>query len=130
MVPLDSDAVWSDADDRLSILEIYQMEHEHCPGIPSRRPLDPGRIRGALQRHNHLLARLFCDEHRRDIRCGTRADQCAFKVSLSKMVGDTHWSFDVLIGAGPDADYCTGWPPRLPFIFKVNACEGIHQRSL
>ena len=131
MVPLDSDAVWSDADDRVSILEIHQMEHEQCQGIPSRRPLDPGRIRRALQRHDHLLARLFCNEHRRDICCGTWADQCAFKVSLSprwSMI--LKWNFDVLLGAGPDTDYCTGRAQRFPFIFEINACEGIHQRSL
>jgi hypothetical protein len=58
------------------------MEYEQHPGIPTGRPLDPGRIRCALQRHDHLLARLFGDEYRRDIRRGARADQCRFKLSL------------------------------------------------
>ena len=50
MVPLDSDAVRSNADDWLSILEVSQMELDlegHLQ-IPSRRPLDPRRIRCAL----------------------------------------------------------------------------------
>jgi hypothetical protein len=64
---------------------------------------------------------------RRDIRCGARTDQCS--LSLSKVVGDTQWDFDVL-GIGPDTDYCTGQAERLAFVFSIHACEGIHQRSL
>ena len=130
MVPLDGDAVWSDVDDRVSILEIYPMEHEQYPGIPSRRPLDPGRIRCALQCYDYLLARLFGDEHGRDIRCRARADQCAFNVSLSKVVGDTQCDFKILLGVGTDTDHCTGRAKRLSFIFEIDACEGIHQWSL
>ena len=48
MVPLDSDTVWGNADDRVSILEVHQVEHERDPRIPSRRPLDPRRVRCAL----------------------------------------------------------------------------------
>jgi hypothetical protein len=79
MVPLDSNAVRSNADDLAIDPEIHQMalDSERHPQIPSRCPLDPCRIRRALQRHYDLLARLFGDEHRRDIRCVSRTDQCA-----------------------------------------------------
>ena len=130
MVPLDGDAVWSDVDDWVSILEIHPMEHEQYSGIPSRRPLGFGRIWCALQRHDYLLARLFGDEHGRDIRCRARADQCAFNVSLSKVVGDTQWDSKILLGVGTDTDHCTGRAKRLSFIFEIDACEGIHQWSL
>jgi hypothetical protein len=84
MVPLDSDAVRRDADDRVPILEVHPVEHGRSPQIPPLRPLDPRRIRRALQRHDHLLARLFGDEHGRDIRCGARTDQRALLLSLSE----------------------------------------------
>ena len=48
MEPLDSDAVRSDVDDWVSILEVHQMERERCREIQPPRPLDPGRIRCAL----------------------------------------------------------------------------------
>jgi hypothetical protein len=105
------------------------MEHEQYQGISSRRPLDPGRIRCALQRRDHLPGRIFADEHRHVICCGARADQCAFRLFLSKVVEDTQWDFDVQLGFGPDTDYCTGRVERLAFVFKFHACEGIHQRS-
>src|SRR6266849_8507041 len=58
-MPLDSNTVQSNADDRLSILEIDQMELdlERDPQIPSRCALDPRRIRRALQCHYDILAR-------------------------------------------------------------------------
>jgi hypothetical protein len=127
MEPLDCDAVWSDVDDWVSILEIHQMER--CREIQSPRALDPGRIRCALRPHDHLLARLFGDEHERNICFGSRTDQCALKLSISKVVGDTKLDVDVLLlGVGPDTDYCTGRAEKLAFVFNICACEGIHRR--
>ena len=79
MVPLDRNAARSNATDRLSILESHQMEldFERHPQISSRCPLDPRRIRRALQHHYDLLARLCRDEHRRDICRVSWTDQCA-----------------------------------------------------
>lgn len=136
MVPLDSNAVRSNTDDRLSILETrwHQMElgSEQYLQIPTRCPLDPCRIRRALQHHYHLLARIFGDEHRHDIRCVSRTDRCAFIPfllrpfcsSLRVMLNGV----GCVLGIGPNADHCTGRAERLASGSGSHTCEGIHPR--
>ena len=53
------------------------MELQGHPSVASLDPLDPRRVRCALQHDDHLPARIFVDEHRRYIRCGSRPDQRA-----------------------------------------------------
>ena len=76
--PLSGDAIRRDAADRLPDMEVRSMELlQEPPRIASRHPLDPRRVRRALQRHDYLPARIFVDEHRRDIRRVARSDQRA-----------------------------------------------------
>ena len=73
--PLSGNAIRRDAADRLPDMEVRSVElFQGPPRIASRRPLDPRRVRRALQRHDYLPARIFVVEHRRHIRRVARSD--------------------------------------------------------
>jgi hypothetical protein len=81
VVSLDSDAVRGNATDRVSVLEVNEMELDGGSRIPPGRSLDPRRIGRHLQRHRRLRTRLFVDAqsllHGRRVRLGARPDQRA-----------------------------------------------------
>jgi hypothetical protein len=126
--PLRGDAVRRDAADRLPDLEVYPVEQlQGPPRVTSRRPMDPRRVWCALQRHDHLPARIFVDKHRRDIRRVARPDQRACPVIL---ICFSLSDFFVVVGARSDVDYCARWTEKLRISVLIYAGKRFYQQSV